>query len=362
MSHLIHGPARVETLKQCPISVSSHSIDIQKSLQAADLESKNAMIPIHTARTADGQVYIVDGQLRVNEIKRRKIKTIEAYVHNVGNTAEVVILHVRLHQSSPTNPLGLIDAYNYLKNSGFASQNILQMLWFDPMQKYIATHELDSQARKLLEDHLKKMMQKFSRVSYPMYMIAMLCKLNTEAQKRAVENIIHHMSLDCTRARFSFPSAGQLDALISEAKPKDVSEPVIFDLDDREFKDLDKPNENVKQPDKKLDKFAGLGRDLYSHMRGSRDEAILPCRCGIIYKVNIKTRSMSEIKVKDNVIAIESGLNAPIATIPPTIVEKFGAEVGEDVFFKVSTAKSLAKFLANKPSRDKFLICGKQRM
>ena len=44
------------------------------------------------------------------------------------------------------------------------------------------------------------------------------------------------MSLDCTRARFSFPSAGQLDALISEAKPKDVSEPVIFDLDDREFK------------------------------------------------------------------------------------------------------------------------------
>ena len=320
------------------------------------------MIPIHVARTIDGETYVVDGQLRVDELKRRKTKTVEAYVHNVRNVEEAVVLHVRLHQSSPTNPLGLIDAYNYLKNSNLGSQNILQMLWFDPMQKYIATHELDPQTRKLLEEHLEKMTQKFSRVSYPMYMIAMLCKLNPEAQKRAAENIIRHMSLDCTRARFSFPSAGQLDALISEAKPKDVSEPVIFDLDDREFKDLNKQSENVKPQNKKSDQFAGLGRDLYSHMRGSRDEAILPCKCGIMYKVNIKTRSMSEIKVKDNVIAIESGLNAPIATIPPTIVNKLGAEVGEDVFFKVSTAKSLAKFLSKKPPHIKFLICGKEKL
>ncbi len=362
MSHLVHGPERVQTLKECPISVSNHSADIQKNLQIADLESKNTLLPIHVARTSDGETYVVDGQLRVNELKSRKIKTIEAYVHNVKNVTEAVILHVRLHQSSPINPLGLIDAYNYLKNSGLGSQSILQMLWFDPMQKYIATHELDPLARKLLEEHLEKMTQKFSRVSYPMYMIAMLCKLNPESQKRAVENIIHHMSLDCTRARFSFPSAGQLDALISEAKPKDISEPVIFDLDDREFKDLDKQNENVTQPDRKSEQFAGLGHDLYSHMQGLRDEAVLPCRCGIIYKVNIKTRSMSEIKVKDNVIAIESGLNAPIATIPPTIVKKLGAEVGEDVFFKVSTAKSLAKFLDKKPPRDKFLICGKERL
>ena len=124
----------------------------------------------------------------------------------------------------------------------------------------------------------------------------------------------------------------------------------------------DKQNENVTQPDRKSEQFAGLGHDLYSHMQGLRDEAVLPCRCGIIYKVNIKTRSMSEIKVKDNVIAIESGLNAPIATIPPTIVKKLGAEVGEDVFFKVSTAKSLAKFLDKKPPQDKFLICGKERL
>ena len=135
-----------------------------------------------------------------------------------------------------------------------------------------------------------------------------------------------------------------------------------FFLDDREFKDLNKQSENVKPQNKKSDQFAGLGRDLYSHMRGSRDEAILPCKCGIMYKVNIKTRSMSEIKVKDNVIAIESGLNAPIATIPPTIVNKLGAEVGEDVFFKVSTAKSLAKFLSKKPPHIKFLICGKEKL
>ena len=133
-------------------------------------------------------------------------------------------------------------------------------------------------------------------------------------------------------------------------------------IDDREFKDLNKQSENVKPQNKKSDQFAGLGRDLYSHMRGSRDEAILPCKCGIMYKVNIKTRSMSEIKVKDNVIAIESGLNAPIATIPPTIVNKLGAEVGEDVFFKVSTAKSLAKFLSKKPPHIKFLICGKEKL
>ena len=208
MSHLVHGPERVQMLKQCPVSVSNHSADIQKSLQTADLESKNMMLPIHVARTIDGETYVVDGQLRVDELKRRKTKTVEAYVHNVRNVEEAVVLHVRLHQSSPTNPLGLIDAYNYLKNSNLGSQNILQMLWFDPMQKYIATHELDPQTRKLLEEHLEKMTQKFSRVSYPMYMIAMLCKLNPEAQKRAAENIIRHMSLDCTRARFSFPSAG----------------------------------------------------------------------------------------------------------------------------------------------------------
>ena len=148
------------------------------------------MLPIHVARTIDGETYVVDGQLRVDELKRRKTKTVEAYVHNVRNVEEAVVLHVRLHQSSPTNPLGLIDAYNYLKNSNLGSQNILQMLWFDPMQKYIATHELDPQTRKLLEEHLEKMTQKFSRVSYPMYMIAMLCKLNPEAQKRAAENII----------------------------------------------------------------------------------------------------------------------------------------------------------------------------
>ena len=109
MSHLVHGPERVQTLKECPISVSNHSADIQKNLQIADLESKNTLLPIHVARTSDGETYVVDGQLRVNELKSRKIKTIEAYVHNVKNVTEAVILHVRLHQSSPINPLGLID-------------------------------------------------------------------------------------------------------------------------------------------------------------------------------------------------------------------------------------------------------------
>ena len=83
MSHLVHGPERVQMLKQCPVSVSNHSADIQKSLQTADLESKNMMIPIHVARTIDGETYVVDGQLRVDELKKRKTKTVEAYVHNV---------------------------------------------------------------------------------------------------------------------------------------------------------------------------------------------------------------------------------------------------------------------------------------
>ena len=85
MSHLVHGPERVQMLKQCPVSVSNHSADIQKSLQTADLESKNMMLPIHVARTIDGETYVVDGQLRVDELKRRKTKTVEAYVHNVRN-------------------------------------------------------------------------------------------------------------------------------------------------------------------------------------------------------------------------------------------------------------------------------------
>ncbi|MDI1494739.1 MAG: hypothetical protein K8823_45 [Cenarchaeum symbiont of Oopsacas minuta] len=349
MSQLVHGPERVEILKPCPISVSNHSLDIQKNLQEIDLESKDAILPIHVARTADGTTYVVDGQMRVEEIKRRKIKTADAYVHKVNDISDVVILHVRLHQSSPTNPLGLIDAYNYLKKFGIASENILKMLWLDPMQKYIATHKIDLQARELLEVHLQKMTEKFSRMTYPMYMIAMLCKLEPKTQRRAVENIINHMSLDCTRARFSFPSAGQIDALVSEAKSKNIPEPVIFDLDDREFKDLDTSNEDtVKRSKKKIDPFHGLGHDLYSHLQSSRNEAILPCRCGIMYKVNIKTRSMSEIKVKDDAIAIEHSSNAPIAAIPPTIVNKLGAQVGEDVFFRVSTAKSLSKLLAKK--------------
>ena len=74
----------------------------------------------------------------------------------------------------------------------------------------------------------------------------------------------HESRLYTGKILFSF-----IDAL-SEAKPKDVSEPVIFDLDDREFKDLNKQSENVKPQNKKSDQFAGLGRDLYSHMRGSK--------------------------------------------------------------------------------------------
>lgn len=338
-------------LKECPVRITLHT-DLQiESIKKTARADPDSIPPIDVAELSDEKtLVIVDGHARAEALRLFGIDTIRAKLHNVQNMTEAVILHVRLNQRNQINPLKFYDAYEFLKEAGYNSEEIPKKLWLNETYSRLFKISLTDEAHILLERYLDELATKYSMVHLPVYVVEAIGRIKDEQdQVESVKMMIQMIPPNTPESKISFPSFDQLDiAFSSFRKGGKQREPIIFSLNDD-----DKPSANKSAASKTQDQ-----QDVRKvHSKEDIDEAkeiisnvpnraLLKCPHGTKFLVDTKNHTISEIKEDDRVISISGDSSEPVFMIPSKHAKFLQLNFDDPVYFKsFSTCKQLQKFV-----------------
>lgn len=350
-------------LKECPVRITLHTdpqIEMIKRTARADPEG----IPtIDVAELADEKtMVIVDGHARVESIRSFGIDKIRARLHKVQNMADAVILHVRLNQRSQLNPLKFYDAFEYLKENGFDSNEIPKQLRLSESYSRLLKISLAAKPRALLERYLDDLVSKYSLVHLPVYVIEAIARIKEEEnQAEAVNMMIQMIPQNVSEFKFSFPSYDQLEIAFSSFRKEDKErEPIIFTVKDGEadkerkdpqsrtsssFAPEDEPRIRMVPSKEEIDE----AREIIGNVP---HRALVKCPHGTKYVVDMKDHTISEVKEDDNVISIGGDSSEPVFMIPSEYAKFLQLDYGDPVYFKsFDTPRQLLKFVDDKKDR-----------
>lgn len=350
-------------LRECPVRITLHTdlqIEMIKKTAKTDPDS---IPPIDIAELADDKtLIIVDGHARAESLRSFGIDKIRAKLHNVQNMTEAVILHVRLNQRNQINPLKFYDAYEFLKEDGYDSEEIPKKLWLNESYSRLFKVSLTEEAHLLLERYLDELASKYSMVHLPVYVIEAIGKIKDEQdQVESVKMMIQMIPPNTPESKISFPSFDQLEIAFSSFR-KEVKErePIIFSLSDDT-----KPSANKSAVSKNNQDEQAVRR---VHSKEEIDEAkeiisnvpnraLLKCPHGTKFLVDTKNHTISEIKEDDTVISISGDSSEPVFMIPSKHAKFLQLDFGDPVYFKsFRTCKQLQKFVDNLEDQNQRIV------
>lgn len=352
----------ISGLKECPVRITLHTdpqIEMIKRTAKADPEGIAA---IDVAELADEKtMVIVDGHARVESVRSSGIDRIRARLHRVQSMADAVILHVRLNQRSQLNPLKFYDAFEFLKENGFDSNEISRQLRLSESYSRLLKISLPAKPRALLEQYLDELASKYSLVHLPVYVIEAVARIKDEQdQAEAVKMMIQMIPQNVSEFKFGFPSYDQLEIAFSSFRKEDRKrEPIIFTVKDSQA------DKERKDPQSRTSSFApedepairtvpskeeiDEAREIISN---APHRALVRCPHGAKYLVDMKDHTISEVKEKDNVISISGDSSEPVFMIPSKYAEFLQLDYGDPVYFKsFDTPRQLLKFVDDKKDR-----------
>ena len=340
-------------LKECPVRITLHT-DLQiESIKKTARTDPDSIPPIDVAELSDEKtLVIVDGHARAEALRLFGIDTIRAKLHNVKNMTEAVILHVRLNQRNQINPLKFYDAYEFLKEAGYDSEEIPKKLWLNETYSRLFKISLTDEAHILLERYLDELATKYSMVHLPVYVVEAIGRIKDEQdQVESVKMMIQMIPPNTPESKISFPSFDQLDiAFSSFRKGGKEREPIIFSLNDD-----DKPSANKSTVSKKNQQDQQAVRKVHSKeeideakeiISNVPNRALLKCPHGTKFLVDTKNHTISEIKEDDTVISISGDSSEPVFMIPSKHAKFLQLNFDDPIYFKsFSTCKQLQRFV-----------------
>ena len=340
-------------LNECPVKITLHT-DLQIEMIKKTARTDPDSIPsIDVAELFDEKIrVIVDGHARTEALRSFGIDKIQARLHNVQNMTEAVILHVRLNQRNQINPLKFYDVYEFLKESGYNSEEIPKKLWLNETYSRLFKISLTDEAHILLERYLDELATKYSMVHLPVYVVEAIGRIKDEQdQVESVKMMIQMIPPNTPESKISFPSFDQLDiAFSSFRKGGKEREPIIFSLNDD-----DKPPANKSAVSKKNQQDQQAVRKVHSKeeideakeiISNVPNRALLKCPHGTKFLVDTKNHTISEIKEDDTVISISGDSSEPVFMIPSKHAKFLQLNFDDPVYFKsFSTCKQLQKFV-----------------
>lgn len=354
-------------LRDCPVTVTFRSSkNIERIAKTLDANAEDT-VTIDVAQLKD-QLFIIDGHTRVDALRLRGFKQIRARVRQVEEVTDVIILHVRLNQTSPIDPLRLMDAVDFLLERNIDAKAATKLLWLDDTQNRLLKLNINPEARISLGKYMVEISTKYSRITLPHYVIELLAKIKNELQSDAAMYFIRMNPSNVPEHKFGFPSIEQIDIAFSNfAKEGRERKPVLFenqDEDGDDYDDADEKEEDSNPDTKKKSKSSPMEVKDAKTTKEEEDEArtiigdvphlaLLQCAHGTKYRVDMKNHTISEIKEGDMVTSIEGDDAQPVYMIPSKYAEFLNLDHGDSVYFKsFTTAKQLQKFVDKTKERN----------
>jgi hypothetical protein len=218
-------------LEHCPVKLTIHTARKITQLEKIAKNDLNLLPPLDVAVLPNNKKYIVKGHSIFEALNRIGISRYKANFHSVKNLLDAVILHARLSQASPVNPLAVLDLRDFLLRNGIDSCDVAKVCCLDPSYEKLLSCVLSSEAKNKLTFFLDLLSSKLSRVSMPSYIVEMISKKPLAIQADIVKSIFESINDDVVinDKDFAFPNPDQIRLYVEFHKKPEERNVIIFE-------------------------------------------------------------------------------------------------------------------------------------
>jgi hypothetical protein len=340
-------------LEQCPIKLTTHSTREIERLTHIAKATIEVLPPLEVALLENGKKYLVKGHALLDALKSIGKTEFRANIHLVKNITDATILHVKMSQNSPINPLAILDLRDYLINKGFSTEQVADICIFDPTYVNLLKCDLSCEAKEKLTKLINMLSAKISRVEMPAYVIEMISKRPKEIQEEIVDRISQYIGDEktLTERDFVFPNQIQI-RLYTEISKKSEKRNALF------FK--------REEFDKSINKHRDETPDKIKNHIGSKEKSMLTDNTthlaimeieDKVFRIDWKAKTFAEVKnYKDEFIIIQDNRRLKrVFSLSQNHIRFL--DLNDDEYPKVHhivNIRQLNKILKNIPKKEKF--------
>jgi len=284
-------------LEHCPIKVTIHTARKIKQLEKIAKTDLSLLPPIEVAVLQNNKKYLVKGYSVFEVLHRLGITHFHANLHPVKNLLDAVILHTRMSQASPVNPLAILDLRDFLIRNGMDACDIAKVCCLDPTYEKLLSCTLSPEAKNQLALFLDSLSLRLSRVSMPTYVVEMISKKPLGIQADIVKSIFESINDDAVinDRDFVFPNPDQIRLYAEFHKKPDERNVIIFEeetCDDNKSlrHNKTKPHEGISD-EKKKESAVMLGNASHVAIMDLGKKK---------YRIDWKNKTFAEINEREN--------------------------------------------------------------
>lgn len=226
---------QISELYPCPIQITNHTTKKIESITKT-AKSNPEIIPALSLAIFDNKKYVIDGGARILGLKNASLKEFKGNFYQVNSLEEIVILHVRLNQTSPLNPLKVIELVKFFE--GLTVNEISKLCWLS--ESHVRMLEnckgLTNDACERLQSIQGNLSKTLSEVIMPPYVLETICKIQSKDKQVKAVDMLEISLKQLSSKKFSFPTHKYLEGLFEPLYDKPQRDPVNFieEIDDIE--------------------------------------------------------------------------------------------------------------------------------
>lgn len=218
---------QISELYPCPIQITIHTakkIDSITKTARSDPES----IPVISIAVFGNKKYVIDGGARILGLKNALIREFKANIYQVSSLEEVVVLHVRLNQTSPVNPLKVIELVKFFE--GLTINEIAKLCWLSEshVRMLESCRDLANEACERLQSIQGDLSKTLAEVIMPPYVLETVCKIRSKDKQVKAVDMLEISLKQLSSKKFSFPTHKYLEGLFEPLYDKPQRDPVSF--------------------------------------------------------------------------------------------------------------------------------------
>ncbi|TBR11823.1 MAG: hypothetical protein EPO62_01150 [Candidatus Nitrosotenuis sp.] len=226
---------QISELHPCPVQITIHTTKKIDSITKT-ARSNPELIPALSIAIFDNKKYVIDGGARVLGLKNAPLREFKANFYQVNSLEEIVILHVRLNQTSPLNPLKIIELVKFF--DGLTVNEISKLCWLSESHVRMLENcrDLANDAYERLQSIQGDLSKTLVEVIMPPYVLETICKIQSKDRQVKAVDMLEISLKQLSSKKFSFPTHRYLEGLFEPLYDKPQRDPVSFieEIDDVE--------------------------------------------------------------------------------------------------------------------------------
>lgn len=238
---------QISELHPCPVQITIHTAKKIDSITKT-AKSNPELIPALSIAIFNNEKYVIDGGARVLSLKNTSLKEFKANFYQVNSLEEIVVLHVRLNQTSPLNPLKIIELVKFFE--GLTINEISKLCWLSDSHVRMLENckDLANDAYERLQSIQSDLSKTITEVIMPPYVLETICKIQSKNKQIKAVDMLEISLKQLSSKKFSFPTHKYLEGLFEPLYDKPQRDPVSFI---EEIDDVEEENRSAKKQETK---------------------------------------------------------------------------------------------------------------